>query len=212
MKQLNVENIDNRQCTGGLDEVSACLNKMEKQELAFSPWQDQYPYKPSVQFSVAHNNKSIFLKFFVEEKFIRAAAGNINGAVWQDACVEFFISFDETGYYNLEFNCIGTILAGFGKDKTNRLQIPEPIIRNIKYQVLITNNKENNIYWELTLDIPVTIFIHHQLNSLQHKNSLANFYKCGDGLPQPHFISWSNIKAPSPDFHLPAFFGNVLFK
>ena len=35
----------------------------------------------------------------------------------------------------------------------------------------------------------------------------ANFYKCGDDTPQPHFISWSPIDLPKPDFHAPQFFG-----
>ena len=33
----------------------------------------------------------------------------------------------------------------------------------------------------------------------------ANFYKCGDKLPVPHFLSWKPINVPAPDFHLPCF-------
>ena len=37
----------------------------------------------------------------------------------------------------------------------------------------------------------------------------ANFYKCGDNCDTTHFLSWSPIGLPAPDFHCPAFFGEV---
>ncbi|WP_350005689.1 carbohydrate-binding family 9-like protein, partial [Phocaeicola dorei] len=40
----------------------------------------------------------------------------------------------------------------------------------------------------------------------------ANFYKCGDELQKPHFLSWSPIKIEKPDFHRPDFFGLLEFE
>jgi hypothetical protein len=37
----------------------------------------------------------------------------------------------------------------------------------------------------------------------------ANLYKCGDECDLPHYISWSPIDLPSPDFHCPDFFGKI---
>ena len=37
----------------------------------------------------------------------------------------------------------------------------------------------------------------------------ANLYKCGDKCDQPHFLSWSPIGLPSPNFHCPEFFGTI---
>jgi hypothetical protein len=210
MNQLTVSHLRDINYNDAIETVSLCLNKLEKHELYFTPWPD-YPYKPQVQFSIAHSGECIFLKYFVTEKSIRAAAGNINGTVWEDACVEFFVSFDDRGYYNLEFNCIGTALAGFGKEKGSRVRIEETIIRKMKYSSCISNTAEN-IYWELTVAIPLEVFTHHNLTPLKGKEGKANFYKCGDALPQPHFVAWSNIEAPQPNFHLPQFFGNLLFE
>ena len=151
-------------------------------------------------------------KYFVAEKNIRAAAGSINGAVWEDDCVEFFVSFDDTGYYNEEFNCIGTALAGFGKEKSSGVRVEESILRKIKYGSHISNADANNIHWELTLAIPLQVFAHHKLSSLEGKACRANFYKCGDALPEPHFVAWSDIEAPQPNFHLPQFFGILQFE
>ena len=38
----------------------------------------------------------------------------------------------------------------------------------------------------------------------------ANFYKCGDKTAHPHYLSWSPIDTPKPDFHRPDFFGELL--
>ena len=40
----------------------------------------------------------------------------------------------------------------------------------------------------------------------------ANFYKCGDKLQTPHFLSWNRIDLPSPNFHRPDFFGTLEFE
>ena len=40
----------------------------------------------------------------------------------------------------------------------------------------------------------------------------GNFYKCGDMLSKPHFLSWNPIDTPSPDFHVPASFGLLTFE
>lgn len=213
MKQLKVPFHDSISYNQPIGEIAALLDGQEKHSLEFVPWPD-YPYKPRVRFSITHSNDGIFLKYFVHEKFIRAAAGNINGAVWEDACVEFFVSFDETGYYNLEFNCIGTALAGFGKEKAkgNRVRLSDEIIRKIKYGSCICNGEDGTIHWELTVAIPLEVFVHHNISSLKGRKARANFYKCGDALPDPHFISWANIEAPKPNFHLPEFFGTVVFE
>jgi hypothetical protein len=55
-------------------------------------------------------------------------------------------------------------------------------------------------------------FEFHQLKSLKNIKCKANFYKCGDELSQPHYLSWNNIKSGKPNFHLPEFFGEINFK
>ena len=73
-------------------------------------------------------------------------------------------------------------------------------------------NKDSNIGWELTLSIPNNAFQYHQFKTLKGQNCRGNFYKCGDDLPQPHFVVWNNIETPEPDYHRPEFFGSIAFK
>jgi hypothetical protein len=37
----------------------------------------------------------------------------------------------------------------------------------------------------------------------------CNFYKCGDKCMHPHYLSWSPIGLPEPNFHCPEFFGKI---
>lgn len=61
------------------------------------------------------------------------------------------------------------------------------------------------------LVIPMQVFRFHQINVLKRQKCRVNFYKCGDELTQPHYLSWKNIVAPKPDFHRPDFFGAAEF-
>ncbi len=76
-----------------------------------------FPYQPEVSFAIAYSEENLYLKFYVKENHIRAMETETNGNVWEDSCCEFFCEFDEEGIYNLETNCIGTQLLGFGSNK-----------------------------------------------------------------------------------------------
>ena len=66
--------------------------------------------------------------------------------------------------------------------------------------------------WEVALIIPYAVFFKHQIESLDGKEIKANFYKCGDELQTPHFLSWNPIEIDQPDFHRPDFFGTLEFE
>jgi len=212
MKHLEVSFLENCSCNAAINEVSFFMGSVAHHSMNNTPWPG-HNYQPEVNFSMAYGADCIFLKYYVSEKFIRAANGATNSAVYEDSCVEFFISFDnDKRYYNFEFNCIGTALIGFGEKKADRTILPEALVGQIKYQAVISNQGAGEyIHWELTVDIPFSVFCYHQLKEVKGKNCRVNFYKCGDLLPTPHFISWSPIESPEPNFHLPEFFGTLAF-
>jgi hypothetical protein len=194
-----------------IEDLALLLNREPRQSLGHTPWQDPYP-RPQVSFAIAHGNDAVFLKYFVEEETLRSIYVHPNDPVYNDSCVEFFIGFEgEANYYNFEFNCAGTCLAGFGEAK-ERLLLPADKILKIKHHSLIRKiTGENLVHWELTLLIPEAVFIHHQPGTLAHKKAKGNFFKCGDDLPKPHYLTWTPIQAPDPNFHLSVFFGDLIF-
>lgn len=188
--------------------------KVDKHIKTFSlekaSWADKYPYKPEVSVSLAHDSDYIFCEFEVDESISRAQALDM-GRVWEDSCVELFISpFPEDGiYYNFECNCIGSLLLCAGKGRHERLPAPEDVLSKVhRFSSLPRETFECKSVgpWKVALMIPKSAFFLHEIKSFDGLSMKANFYKCGDLLPSPHFISYSVINTPEPDFHRPEFF------
>jgi hypothetical protein len=190
--------------------ISTLLDEQPRHAISYTPWAD-FSYKPDCSFSIAHGNNCIFLKYYVSEQSVSAQFTQPNDLVYKDSCVEFFISFDRNNeYYNLEFNCLGTCYLAYGNDKGERQEAPADLIRKIKSKTFLYSSGDN-INWELTLMIPNEVFFAHALRNLSLLTARANFYKCGDDLPTPHYLAWNQISSPQPNFHLPEFFGHISF-
>ena len=203
--------------------VEACAipRLLDKEKIDFQSinsinW-DSYSYRPKVKFRIAHTDQSVLLHFKVTEASVRAKYSNDNGAVWTDSCVEFFsIPANDGIYYNIECNCIGTILIGAGPARENREHAPEQITSLVQRWSSLGHEpfeeKVEETDWEVALIIPYGVFFKHQIRSLDGVEIKANFYKCGDELQTPHFVSWNPIAVDKPDFHRPDFFGTLDFE
>ncbi len=215
MKELIVPYIPSIHHHSPFAVIASELNKLPKHKIEIAPWKE-FSYKPDVSFSIAYNEEGIFLKYFVMEKAIRAVYTQANEPVYKDSCVEFFISLpNDPSYYNLEFNCIGTCLMGYRSSRHNRTLLPEEVISKIRHEAIIENDRDGGAVvfkWSLILSIPLDVFAFHQNLSLQGQRCKANFYKCGDELPEPHYLCWNNIVSDKPDFHLPQYFGTLVFE
>ena len=178
-------------------------------------WSDSYPYRPEVNVRIALNAdaSAILLHYHVEEQEAKAVFGEDNGNVWEDSCVEFFCIPAQDGiYYNLECNCVGTILMGAGTCKQDRQRAQADVLRTIQRWSSLGNQPLPSLRparWDVCLIVPVTAFFKHRLTSLDTPSIRANFYKCGDHLDVPHFLSWSPIRLDKPNFHCPDFFGTL---
>lgn len=177
------------------------LDSLPRHSLDQHPW-PAYSAGPATQFSIAHTDTAILLKFFVDETNPQIVYHNTNDPVYKDSCVEFFISFNNgSTYYNMEWNADGVCLMAFGPSKSNRNFLPDTIIKKI---TAIPG-------WPLSLNIPLEVFIHDTPKNLSGTKATANFYKCGDDCPEPHYRAWNNILTPAPDYHQPRYFGELLF-
>jgi hypothetical protein len=168
------------------------------------------------RFSIRHDGSSIYLYYQVEEPEIRAVNTEFNSPVWEDSCVEFFLAFGgEDGYYNFEINAIGTVLGAFGKDRHKRFHLADSLLMQIETTPSLERrpieNLEQRTFWSMQLIIPVRIFHFSHIDTLSGVDAHANFYKCGDKLKQPHFLSWKPVLTSTPDFHLPKYFGQLYF-
>lgn len=194
-------------------EIDAVLLALPAHKIDQVSW-SAYPYLPDVGFKIAYTRESIILEYEVKEKHLKAVYLKANDPVYKDSCVEFFISFDKEHYYNFEFNSLGTALVGYGTaDKDTRLRLPSELIEKIITRSVVNTSKKKGTdnEWTLQLQIPFSLFYKENIKSLKGIRATANFYKCGDDLPEPHFVSWNKIEVPEPNFHLPEYFGEIEF-
>ncbi|GGK78663.1 carbohydrate-binding family 9-like protein [Rufibacter glacialis] len=213
MKILQIPQIPHLFLQGPIQLLTQELDALPRHPVAEMPWPDALA-KPDVTFSMAYNRDCLFLKYYVQERSVRARHRRTNSPVYKDSCVEFFIAFQgESSYYNLEFNCLGTCRAGFGPGREDRTLLPESTLAKIKTwsSLKVDPRQSPRVRWELTVAIPSEVFTAHRLPSFEGVPAKVNFYKCGDELPEPHYLTWNTVKAPQPNFHLPQFFGKLLF-
>ncbi len=190
---------------------------IEYQEIGVGNWSDTYPYHPKVMFAVAHDSKNIYLHYKVEENCVRGVEDTDLESVWEDSCCEFFVIPDEMGgYYNLEVNCIGTVLFCNGNGRESREPASRRVLSCIDRWASLGSRaiglQRGDTAWELSLVVPATAFFHHKIIDLSGLTMKANFYKCGDKTDQPHFLSWQKVELDKPDFHRPEFFGTLIFE
>lgn len=212
------------------------MAQLSWQNIAQVNW-EQFPYCPDVRFRIAYNEKALLLHYQVNENFTKAEVAEDNGAIWTDSCVECFINpggkllpkaeaekstdageLAEAGeyYYNIEANAIGKLLIGCGKDRHDRVradkEVRDKVLRWSSLGREPFGERPQPQPWELCLVVPFSCFFKHNIRSLDGAHIKANFYKCGDGLSVPHYLSWQPIHSEKPDFHRPEFFGEIQCK
>lgn len=199
----------------GLEEIPGWLDslKEEFQTIGTVNWAE-YPYRPEAAFRIVATDCGFVVNYRVKEQSVAAVAQGDCGPVWEDSCVEFFSSPADDGvYYNVECNCVGTILVAAGKDRHERTFAPKEVLESVeRWASLGRENFEERTgetEWQVVLLIPYSVYFQHEIKQVEGMKIRANFYKCGDHLQTPHFLSWNPIEVEQPDFHRPEHFGTL---
>ena len=178
-----------------------------------------YDYRPVVRFRIAYSKDELYLQYIVEEEEVRALQTQSEEArPYDDSCVEFFwIPADDGIYYNIETNAIGTVLLAGGAERRNRHRFSDAQTAQIRrvssLGTMPFDTRPAPASWKITLAIPLSLYnLGGPLPSLEGRSVKANFYKCGDKLPRPHYLSWNPIGTERPNFHTPDYFGTLYFE
>ncbi|WP_316740623.1 carbohydrate-binding family 9-like protein [Pedobacter antarcticus] len=184
--------------------------------LTIEPWKKDENLSCAAAFSISHFDQGIRLRFVVTEPFLKVRKRKVNGEVHKDNCVEFFIAFGDDGnYYNFEFNCLGSVKAAYGKSRPHRRFVPPDLLAMVADQISISMDNAaagKGIRWDISVVLPVSVFYYSNKQALAGESCAVNFAKCGDSLPQPHFLSWVGLYTDQPDFHQPESFGKAIFE
>lgn len=178
-------------------------------------------FRPSVQAKMMYDNENLYVIFLVKDRYVRCITKDINGPVWEDACVEFFFSPDITypeRYFNLEINCGGTPLMHYniipGKNiKVLRATDIEMIEIAHSMPQIIDPEITEPVTWTIEYRIPLVMLENYSKITYPESGTIwkANFYKIAENSSNPHYLTWSPVINKEPNFHIPQYFGLLRF-
>lgn len=211
MKTLNIPFIEGLESLSEENLTQKLKDFGAKGKVDIAPWAE-FSHRPDVCFDIAASSSHIFVQFHVKGEGLKADFSHTNEPVWQDSCVEFFVEdSDGGGYRNFEVNCIGTLLSSHQKAKgVDTCRISEEdaskVIRLTSLEKVPFSEKSGLHAWSVAIGIPFALLGYEN----KPEKLRANFYKCADGTKHPHYLCWSPIDTPKPNFHRPEFFGTLL--
>jgi hypothetical protein len=171
---------------------------------------------PETCFYVLHDGEALYVQFRVKDAYLRSVQTAYQSPVYTDSCVEFFVQpVRGKGYFNLEINAGGTLLASYIEDPTRG---PKgfakwtPMDLDWASQVEIHSSlprvvePEQALGWTLRYRLPWSL-LERYTGPITEKSWKGNFYKCGDATSHPHWVSWAPLTARN--FHLPECFASL---
>jgi hypothetical protein len=180
------------------------------------------PFEPLVEAKVMYNDSNVFVIFRVQDRFVKSTVTEINGPVSENSCVEFFFAPDADKplhYFNLEINAGGTPLLFYvTKPWSGYTELSKDDIRQIEIAHSLPSTVDPEIpeptTWTIECRVPISMLqkyatITQPASGVKWK---ANFYKTGSATSNPNYLTWSKVEFPKPNFHLPEFFGTIVFE
>lgn len=195
---------------GNDEELFVKMDTLPRECITNTSWLE-YSTDCTAAFSLTAFDNEIIVKFYVADDFFKAVKREINGAVHLDNCVEFFVRFNnDDAYYNIEFNCLGIGKVAYGVHNKERIFLQHTSIKKIR-TIIKPDRACDRFNWDMMLIIPLDVFEFSTVVVDEHLHCEANFYKCGDNLPLPHYLAWNRIEKDAPNFHSPEFFREIDF-
>lgn len=172
----------------------------------FFPWYID-GLKQTTDVTISCDKKALYVHALCSDIHPSALCFEPNGSVYLDSCFEFFFApFDDQRYFNVEINCIGTCYFAFGDQQVSKRKEIDP--QRMKALNIITSIKES--FWEVSFEVPYALLLDLSGEKEISATWKGNFYRCG-GKVEPQYAVWNPINAPSPQYHLPEFFGTLNF-
>lgn len=183
---------------------------------------DKPQFLPTTFAKLLYDEENIYGIFQVQDRYVQCLVQETNGHVSGDSCVEFFFSPDNSNplfYFNLEINCGGVPLLQFVTvPRKEYLFLKEREIRKVEIAHSLPKKVfpeiEGDTVWTIEFKLPLKIL--EKYAAITHPKPgvkwTANFYKTASNTSNPHYLTWSKVDNAIPDFHLPQFFGTLVFR
>lgn len=176
-------------------------------------WQEDFPYSPLCSVRLAWCERGLLVHYFVRGLDLRTLSTGDGHYVHEDSCVECFVQLKRgEAYTNFEFNASGVCYASHHTTPSQSEPLTADEYRRITRWATHMGERidgaEGMHCWELSALLPWEVMGGRE--GVAPERLWGNLYKCADGTPHPHYLSWAPIDEPRPAFHRPAFFGELI--
>lgn len=179
-------------------------------------------FVPTVEAKMTYNDENVFVIFRVQDQFVKSTVTKLNGPVSENSCVEFFFSPDTAQplwYFNLEINAGGTpLIFHIKKPWSGYTALNDKDIKSIEIAhsmpAVVNPEIKEHTTWTIEYRIPIAM-LKKYANVTPPAPGVTwkgNFYKTGSETSNPNYMTWSYVDHPKPNFHLPEFFGDLIFQ
>jgi len=206
MKQYRAQYVSNQAA------FLEALNTLPKAEVCEYPWACEY--RPETYAQLAWNEDGLFVYMRAYEPNPRMEECADNGDIYMDSCLEFFINPcpDEVVFCNFEVNPRGFMYLASGPEALEDRTLED----RGEFGGFDLTARVSDAYWDVCYCVPNAYFKKFNPHfALKENDTLqANFYKCGDGTPKPHYGCWSPITSgeETPNFYHVCDFGEILLE
>ncbi|HUQ67707.1 MAG TPA: carbohydrate-binding family 9-like protein [Flavitalea sp.] len=179
-------------------------------------------FQPVVEAKMMYDDSNVFVIFRVKDRFVQSTVQEYNGSVSENSCVEFFFSPDSSyplKYFNLEVNAGGTpLIFHISKPWNDFKKLDSEDIKKIEIAHSLPSKVDPEITepvtWVIEYRVPFDMLKKYSVITKPGPGVIwkGNFYKTGSKTSNPNYMTWSFVDNPTPDFHLPQFFGTLKFQ
>jgi hypothetical protein len=181
--------------------------------------------RPRTRVGLRRLDDALRVGFEVDDVSLLATQTEFQASVCRDSCVEFFFKpAPNLGYFNIEVNCIGTVLAQHHPHDHRRRREPISIATAERLSVEpslppepIDPERVGPAHWTLSFEVPFDLIasvagvpVDRVAGPGLSIEWRGNFYKCADWSRSPHWASWAPINRKL-GFHCPERFAPIVF-
>lgn len=173
-------------------------------------WLD--PVDIAAHAQLCYDDEAFYVRMWAQEADIRAEypSNDLLANTYEDSCLEFFLAPvpGDARYLNFEFNPNCAVGVQIGTEKANRTRL---VRTDDVYESASMRTDDG---WEITYKIPFDFIRQFYPDFTAESGAVlrGNFYKCGNLTAHKHYLSWNPIDSGTPNFHMPACFGELVLE
>jgi len=191
-------------------DVNKAFQKAPRAYINIYAWGEDYMPEAYAQV-ILREGDGFYVRMYCKEDNPLAVNTNFNDPIYEDSCLEFFVSYmpeiSNQSFINTEMNANGAFLCYYVTKPGDYTSITNKIkAENIPIVVPLDTVVG---WWGVELYVKLEVIEDVYGTPFAGDYIRCNFYKCGDRTAVLHYGAWSEVKNATPNFHMPDYFADV---